>query len=77
VVEPCFCRGFGGNAVAECGFWMVNSWWNAGERWSEDGLKLPAIIFHFSRIYFLGFPVLGIESAWVMAWLVIIQESLF
>jgi hypothetical protein len=58
VLELCFCRGFRENEVADGGFLMVNLWWNAGERWSENDLNLPAKIFHFSRIYF-GFSHFG------------------
>jgi hypothetical protein len=35
----CFCRGFREKRGAERGFLMVKSWWNAGERWSENDLK--------------------------------------
>jgi hypothetical protein len=35
---------------------MVNLWWNAGERWSENDPKLRAKIFHLFCIYFLTFP---------------------
>ena len=36
-----FLRGFCENVVPDCGFLMVKLWWNAGERWSEDGLNSP------------------------------------
>ena len=48
---------------------MVNLWWNAGERWSENDLNSPAENMPFFWIYFLGFPVLGIGSG-VGDWLV-------
>jgi hypothetical protein len=31
-----FCCGFWEKRVAERGFLMVNSWWNAGEGWHAD-----------------------------------------
>jgi hypothetical protein len=37
-----FCRGFCKKRGAERGFLMVKSWWNAGERWSENDLKLAS-----------------------------------
>jgi hypothetical protein len=40
VVEFVFCRGFREKRGAQRGFLMVKSWWNAGERWSENDLKL-------------------------------------
>jgi hypothetical protein len=39
VVEFVFCGGFREKRGAERGFLMVKSWWNAGERWSENDLK--------------------------------------
>jgi hypothetical protein len=40
VVGFVFCGGFRKKRGAERGFLMVKSWWNAGERWSENHLKL-------------------------------------
>jgi hypothetical protein len=48
--------------VSDRGFLMVKSWWNAGERWSEDDLNLPVKNTpHLSDLFF-GFPVLGITT---------------
>jgi hypothetical protein len=35
---------------------MVKSWWNAGERWSENDLKSTLKIFHGFQVYFWAFP---------------------
>jgi hypothetical protein len=39
VVEFVFLQGVREKRGAERGFLMVKSWWNAGERWSENDLK--------------------------------------
>jgi hypothetical protein len=51
-----FCRGFCEKRCAERGFLMVKSWWNAGERWSENDLKSTLKIFHGFQVYFWAFP---------------------
>jgi hypothetical protein len=42
--------------VADRGFLMVNLWWNAGERWSENDLNSPRKICHIFRFIFWAFP---------------------
>jgi hypothetical protein len=37
-----FLQGFWENVAADRGFLMVKSWWIAGERWSENGLRSGA-----------------------------------
>jgi hypothetical protein len=59
VVDCRFCTVFCENVVLLCGFLMVKSWWNAGKRWSEDGLKSPAKDTPHFLYLFLRFPVLG------------------
>jgi hypothetical protein len=62
-VNGYFCRGFCKNVVPDRGFLMVNLWWNAGERWSENDLNLPRKICHIFQIYFWAF------SFWEMDYL--------
>jgi hypothetical protein len=52
VVESLFCRGFLQKRGAERGFLMVKSWWNAGERWSENDLKSASKNTPSFRIFF-------------------------
>jgi hypothetical protein len=49
-------RGFREKRGAERGFLMVRSWWNAGERWSENDLKSAPKNTPLFRFYFWAFP---------------------
>ena len=51
-----FCGGFCEKRGAERGFLMVRSWWNAGERWSENDLKSATKNTPFFRFIFGLFP---------------------
>jgi hypothetical protein len=54
-----FAGGFAKSGVQNVVFLMVKSWWNAGERWSENDLRLTSNNTPLSFDLFLEFPVLG------------------
>jgi hypothetical protein len=52
-----FCRGFWLKLVAERGFFVVNSWWNAGESWQIDGhFSSVKNTPPFAGLFFADFP---------------------
>jgi hypothetical protein len=59
VVEQRFCRGLYKNLLVNRGPLMVNLWWNAGKRWSENDLISASKNTPCFSDLFLRFPVLG------------------